>query len=236
MKCISCSIEHSNNFCPNCGEKKDIKRLTFSSIFEYTFLSITNMDKGFLYNLKSLITNPKQIVTLYTLGKRKNILNPISFLILSISIYLIVESFFKLPTSLDNSDLLKTNSWYKISYYGGKFFRVYFNFFWAFSIFPLSILTKTLFKKFNYSEHLVINSFILGLVTLLSALSHSFFRLPLLFDIVMYISLVILIYRVFKTVNNKIEVAILSFITVLLFALSLFLIIVLIGYVASLLN
>lgn len=233
MKCISCGFEHNDNFCPNCGEKKDVKKLNFSSIFEYTFLSITNMDKGFLFNLKSLIIDPKKIVTEYTQGKRKNILNPISFLILSVSIYIITERFFKVPYKPDNTTALENSIIYKMSYYGGKFVKTYFNFFWILSIFPLSLLTKVLFRKFNFTEHLVINSFIFGFVTLCSTLSYPIFKQPLLFDFIMYLSLMILIYRVYKTDHNKLETALLSFIIVFLFTIILFIIALLLGYIYS---
>jgi len=93
MTCISCKKEHHENFCPNCGEKAGISRITFFSVFEEAFSIVANMDKGILFNLKQLTVNPKPFVSDYLHGKRKGIYNPIAFLILSITIYLILDGF-----------------------------------------------------------------------------------------------------------------------------------------------
>ena len=78
MICVSCNNEHNDKYCPNCGEKNGIKKITLASIIEDTFSSVTNMDRGFLYNIKALILKPQKLITDYILGKRRGILNPIS--------------------------------------------------------------------------------------------------------------------------------------------------------------
>ena len=85
MICISCHTEHNENFCPNCGERAGVKKITFRSTIEDAFSTLTNMDKGFLFNIKALVINPQKLTTDYLIGKRRGILNPISFLIISIS-------------------------------------------------------------------------------------------------------------------------------------------------------
>ena len=62
------------------------------------------MDKGFLFNLKMLFLNPKSITVEYILGKRKGILNPISFLILSVSLYLILEGLLRVPKEIGSEN------------------------------------------------------------------------------------------------------------------------------------
>jgi len=93
MICITCEEEHSEKFCPNCGERSGVKKITLTSILEDAFSTITNMDKGFLFNIKNLVINPRKTTTDYIFGKRRGILNPIAFLIMSITIYLVIESF-----------------------------------------------------------------------------------------------------------------------------------------------
>lgn len=221
MKCISCSNIHEENYCSNCGERKTVKKITFPAMFEYTLSSIIDMDKGFLFNVKSLFINPKKIITNYILGKRKGILNPISFLIFSITLYLIIENFVRVPIKKDALSNLDKNGVHKLAYFGGKFIRVYFKYFWILTLIPLSFLTRVLFRKYNYSEHLAINSFILGQVTLIGVISHLILKMPLILDPIIYITLILLIYNVFKSKNDKVEIATLSFITVLLFIITL---------------
>ena len=64
MNCVSCHNVHDEKYYPNCGEKSGIQRITLRSMIEDTFSSITNMDRGFLYNLKTLTLNPKKITLL----------------------------------------------------------------------------------------------------------------------------------------------------------------------------
>lgn len=51
MNCISCNHEHDENFCSNCGEKKNIDKITFTSMINFAFLSVANINKVFLFNL-----------------------------------------------------------------------------------------------------------------------------------------------------------------------------------------
>ncbi len=229
MNCISCNHEHDEKFCPNCGEKKNVEKITFTSMFNYAFLSVANMDKGFLFNVKTLIINPKKVVLEYIDGKRKGVLNPISFLIITISIYLIVEGIFRVPKSINEvgvNDLV----FRKIGNAGGKFIREYLKFFWIFSIIPLSFFTKLVFRRYNYSEHLAISSFVVGQATLFGLLSYMVFKNPLLLDPIVYFFIIILLYRVFVGKNNKVEIATLSVISVFLFFFTLFLSTLLIGF------
>ncbi|WP_435263927.1 DUF3667 domain-containing protein [Tenacibaculum sp. nBUS_03] len=230
MNCISCNHEHDENFCPNCGEKKNVEKITFKSMFNYAFLSAVNMDKGFLFNVKMLIINPKKVILDYIKGKRKGVLNPISFLIISVSIYLIVEGVFRVPKTINEVGLNEV-FFRKVGNAGGRFIREYLKFFWIFSIFPLSFFTKLVFRKYNYSEHLAISSFVVGEATLFGLLSYIVFKTPLLFDPVVYFIIVILLYRFFIGKNNKFEVGTLSLISVFLFFFTLFLSTILIGFV-----
>lgn len=221
MNCISCNLEHESNYCPNCGEKKDVKKITLTSMMNYTFLSITNMEKGLLLNIKLMFINPQKFVNEYIKGKRKNILNPVSFLILSITIYLIIEAFFKITKSRipPNSDFQSIQN---TAYNGGRVFKAYFNYFWILFIIPLSGITRILFKRYNYPEHLVINAVVMAQATLLSTISYIIFKIPLLFDPILYITLAILIFRIFKQKNNALETISLTFITLLFFIIILF--------------
>ena len=70
MICLTCETAHQGNFCPNCGERAGVPKITFRSMFREAFSTVTNMDKGILFNLKYLSTKPKQLITKYLAGKR----------------------------------------------------------------------------------------------------------------------------------------------------------------------
>ena len=224
MNCINCNLEHYEKYCPNCGEKKETKKITLTSIIEDTFSSITNMDKGFLFNIKTLIINPQKITIDYILGKRKGIFNPISFLIFSITIYLIVITFFKIPKELvDENNLTKTGL-RKVSYDLGYFIRANIKYFWILTIIPLGAALKLIYKKYNYLEYLAISSFIIGQATLIGIISFLAFRFPLIFDPIVYLVIIWLIYKIFNK-NSKLESVLISTTVLIIFIIQLIIII-----------
>ncbi|HIP37146.1 MAG TPA: DUF3667 domain-containing protein [Crocinitomix sp.] len=198
MNCVACNNEHDENFCPNCGEKKGVKRITVVSMIEDALSSVTSMDRGFLFNLKSLVLKPQKITVGYINGKRKGILNPISYLIFSITIYLIIISVFKIPRDLSFINSAPKSSMHEIGNEIGYFIRGHLKFFWILSIFPLGLSLKIIFKKYNYLEHLAISSFIIGQATLAGVISYLLFKMPLIFDPIVYTVICWLIYKIYK--------------------------------------
>ncbi len=233
MICISCNNEHEEKFCPNCGEKNGVKKITLPSIMEDTFISVTDMDKGFLYNLKSLVLNPKRITSDYINGKRKGILNPVSFLILSITFYLVMITFFKMPRPLGDKEVILGTTYGKFGYVIGKFITTNLKFFWILSIIPLATSIQLIFKKYNLIENLAISSFIMGLAILASGIGYLFFRIPIIFDPVLYLVIMWLVYKVFNEPKNRSEVFILAASVLFLFILHLALIMTIIGMIGS---
>ncbi|MFD2914719.1 DUF3667 domain-containing protein [Psychroserpens luteus] len=235
MTCISCNKFHDENYCPNCGEKNGIKKITFSSIIEDAFSTITNMDKGFLFNLKALFLNPKKITTNFISGKRKGILNPISYLIISITIYLIVINVFKAPpeevTETTTSAFFASGQ--KIGNAVGLFLRTYIKYFWILSIIPLGFSLKLVYQKYNFLEYVAISSFVIGQATIVGVISFLIFRFPLIFDPFVYLTIAWLSYRIFKDNTAKIASILLSFVSLFLFIIQLVIITACIAFVIS---
>lgn len=231
MNCVSCNNEHDENYCPNCGEKNGVKRITMVSMIADTFSSVTNMDKGFLFNLKTLVLNPQKITTDYIHGKRKGILNPVSYLIFSITIYLIVFAIFKTPKELDEINNIPKHKLQKVGNEVGLFIRTYLKYFWILSIIPLGLSLKLVFKKYNYLEHLAISSFIIGQAILASAISYIVFQIPLFFDPIIYIVIYWLIYKIFKKSNLKYESFLVALTILIIFIIQLICIIFMIAVI-----
>jgi hypothetical protein len=233
MKCINCNIEVYENFCPNCGEKSKTPKITFKSILNATLSTITNMDKGFLFNVKNLFIKPNDIVNDYIRGKRKNIFNPISFLIISVTTYLILDSLIGVT-----SERIVSNS--KLHSFGietGRFLKSQFKYFWVLSIIWLCIPTKLIFGKYNFAEHLAINYFVIGQSTLVGILGFVLFKIPIIFNPIIYIFIIWMTYKIFKDKekgkDKVIDVLIQAFSCVVIFFLQLLLIVAIIGFVKS---
>ena len=229
MVCINCRNEHNYKFCPDCGEKSELQKITFSSLLNDGFTSITNMDQGFLFNIKNLIINPNKIVNDYINGKRKHIFNPVSFLIITITIYLIGESLFQNSVVKKNIN----SKIYAIGYETGIFIFHYIKYFWILSIIWLSLASKAIFSERNYAEHLAINSFVLGQSTLFGLFGYAIFRVPLIFNPFIYILITWMTYQIFKTEDNEMNTLFKSVASTFLFFIQLILITLLIGIIRS---
>lgn len=226
MTCISCAHEHDQKFCPNCGEQAAVGRITFPSIAADFFSTLTNMDKGLLFNLKYLTINPHYLITSYIRGKRKGIFNPFSFLILSISIFLIADSLVDFSSGPDGPD----SPAYSIGYKAGTFLRVYFKYVWIFTIGCLGISTKLFFGQYNLAEHVTIGAFFIGQATLAGLIGFFALKAPvLLFNPVVYLAMFWMVYNVFGKGKDQWEALLQTAGVILFFFLQLFLVLILIG-------
>lgn len=233
MICISCHHQHSEKFCPNCGERSVVNKITFGSVTKEGFLAITNMDKGFLFNVKALTLNPRELIINYLNGKRKSIYHPISFLIISIAAYLIVESLLKSPLKTSRAD---PNSYYLTGRAAGKFVFTYLKYFWILAACWLGLSTKIVFHKYNYAEHIAISAFILGYATLAGLIGYLILRLPLIFSPFLHVAIFLTVYRVFKKDDDKLGSLGLSFVSLFLFVVQLAIVAVAIGVLAVYVN
>nr|WP_321222752.1 DUF3667 domain-containing protein [uncultured Psychroserpens sp.] len=234
MSCINCYNNHQENYCPNCGQRNGVKKITLPSIAEETFSSLTDMDKGFLYNLKTLTLRPKKIAVDYILGKRKGIFNPISYLILSITLYILVITILKTPKVPTQVTEVAKSTLEQLGNDLGLFLRTHLKFVWIFTIVPLSISFKIVYNKFNFLENLTISSFIIGHATLLGIISYLILRAPLIFDPFVYLIILLLTIKIFKNSTSTIENLLLGLSTLAIFIIQLIILVSCIGLVSFL--
>lgn len=233
MICVSCSSEFTSYFCPECGEKSEVKKITLKSIVLDAFSTLTTMDKGFLYNFKMLFIYPKEITTSYILGKRRNILNPISYLIFTVTIYLLFESLLDMSLELHLKKEPPENYIAKVAFMTGRYTHQYFKYFWISSIFPLAIATKLVFQTYNFTEHLAINAFILAQASLVGLIGYIISRTDMVVNPLVYFTILWLVYSVFLTSNEKLSAFFKSFVVILFFIVQLTIIAFCVGLIMA---
>jgi hypothetical protein len=168
MICANCNGTVETNFCPSCGQKSAIHRITVSHVVHEGLHSITHTDKGFLLLTKELITRPGIIAKEYIAGRRKRYFNPLSFIVISSALLAYVGSITGYMDKLTGAGSTRTGGgripsaeWrevFQIASDSGKWLTLLF-------IAPLFALLSWLFfikKKYNYGENLVLHSFIFG--------------------------------------------------------------------------
>jgi len=149
------------------------KRITMQTIWEY-FFAIFNLERGLLYTMQQLTIRPGQAISefLFTEKRIKHI-KPVSFLILTAT----VSTFITLKLMAQDINITgidieaqKQDSEFIQGLIGNFNYLIgnYFNLFQMLKIPFLSLATYWLFKKskFNFAEHLVINSYIYGYISI----------------------------------------------------------------------
>jgi hypothetical protein len=122
MICINC--EHGNapesSFCDQCAAPLIVKRLTVSAFFKDFFERYLSFDNKFLHTFKALIFTPEAVVNGYKNGLRIRYVNPITFLVIavtlsSIQVYLLKNGYiiFALdaPDAENPFDMKAFNDW-----------------------------------------------------------------------------------------------------------------------------
>ena len=96
MNCVNCDTPkvEASTFCPNCGNKYNIPRLTFRSIFNEIVESAFGWDNKFFRTLKTLVISPEEVFNSYLGGARKKFANPFGLLAIGAFISVIVFSVF----------------------------------------------------------------------------------------------------------------------------------------------
>jgi hypothetical protein len=95
--CLNCGtiLTADDKFCPTCGQKTDIHRITLKHIFHEFFHSFTHADKGFLGMIADLAVKPGIVAREYVAGKRKKYFNPFTFFILCLGLLVFTNNIFK---------------------------------------------------------------------------------------------------------------------------------------------
>ncbi|MCB0608189.1 MAG: DUF3667 domain-containing protein [Lewinellaceae bacterium] len=201
MECKNCSQGFDGRFCPACGQKVIAGRITVRSLFVNLFTTITNLEKGFWHTMVRLFTRPDQVIRDFLGGSTIRYVDPFRYLFLWSSISALITLSFnllefqsdemvkigalKIQQTGKGADTAEVMAWVK------RFLNIV-----PFLIIPfLALAGQWIFRrlKYNYAEHLAINGFLFGQVTLINLIA-----LPVIFISPVFV----LIYSGFSTLSN----------------------------------
>ncbi|MBS1536074.1 MAG: DUF3667 domain-containing protein [Flavobacteriaceae bacterium] len=181
--CKNCATQLVENyhFCPNCGQKTPLHRLSMHEVFHEAFHYFTHADKSFLVLLKELIYKNGRVAKEYVEGKRKKYFSPLNFFMIVAALNLIamtadgVEE--KHDVLKENPELMQMDAtskqhmiqMYERQYEATHFIRTHANKTVLVSL-PFMAFIFWLFyrkEKYNYTEHLVAGMFMYAFCTLI---------------------------------------------------------------------
>ena len=176
MECKNCGTSFEGNYCPHCGQKSHVSRLNMLYLRDEIANNILRLNRGFLFSIKALTINPGHTIRGFIEGKRVNHIRPVSFLLISATLYVIANHLLGQSTFIDDF----ASGWRD----GGfndpdsaefKFFSWVINYqvyvvLIAMLFFSLASYLAFLRSGYNLIEHLVLNFFITGYQFLIYAI------------------------------------------------------------------
>jgi len=92
LECLNClmPLRGDENFCPNCGQKNDVRKLRVSHFFSEFLAGFISYDSTLWRTLKPIMLSPGKVSLEYIKGKRKSYVNPFRFYFSVSIIYFLV--------------------------------------------------------------------------------------------------------------------------------------------------
>ncbi len=107
IECLNCGMPMNGdeNFCPQCGQKNDIRKPNFSIYFSNFFDNFFSFDSKIFNTLKVLLFKPGVLTREYVNGKRVRYVNPFKLLLNISIVYFILQNI--LNPFIDSNQVLK---------------------------------------------------------------------------------------------------------------------------------
>lgn len=177
MSCKNCDfeLEESNRFCSNCGAQVVNQKLTVKKVVHEFSERYLSFDNKFLFTFKTMFTHPELVVNGYLEGLRIRYVNPITYLIIAvtlsgINVYLMKKGYFGEVDYSTFSNNEKTP--FDMKEYMNSVYD--YNSILIFSILPLlALVSKIVFynlKQYNYAEHNLIYFYTYSQTSILTVL------------------------------------------------------------------
>lgn len=166
MNCKNCDTEVTQNYCPNCGQPAQLKRINGHYI-AHEIEHVLHFERGILYTVRELLTNPGENVRHYISENRSRLVKPIIFIVVTSLLYSISTQFFHIKDGYVNFEDDKESTtklifgWIQGHYgYANILMGV-----------PIALWTKLFFRKYGYNffEILILLCFIMGMGMLIIA-------------------------------------------------------------------
>jgi len=172
-ECKNCGTSFDGHFCNNCGQRGLQGRLKFKEVLTNALDLLFNLERGLIFTTKQLTIRPGTVVSEYIDGKRVKYYSPFKFLILFVAIntFLAIK-IEEYGTKAKIVNVTETSSDYLF---------ILLNDYWqllSLLMVPIyAALSTLLFKeyKYNYTENLALNSYVIGYQNLLGAIYYTIF-------------------------------------------------------------
>lgn len=158
--CKNCHEPVSQKYCGNCGMALQLPRINGHYI-SHEIQHVLHFEKGILYTIRELITNPGHNVRQFISENRSRLVKPVVFLLVTSVIYTIVSKIFHLEEGQNEAIAAQSGStgmlmkWVQEHYgYANLLMGVF-----------IALWLKVFFRKhqYNFFEVLILLCFVMGM-------------------------------------------------------------------------
>lgn len=162
IHCKNCGNSFHGHYCNNCGQDAHTGKIDKHFIYHEIQHGLFHIDKGILYTLKELFTNPGKTIRVFIEGKRVRHFKPLAFLLVMAGLYAFVKHYMN-ASFIINPDT--TNKYANAAIEAvNDFIKTHFAIYVLLQLPVSSYIYYLIFKKYNtnYTEQLVINAYLSG--------------------------------------------------------------------------
>jgi len=192
MECKNCAYEIDENefYCQHCGGKIIRNRISLKLLLSEAAANIFGWDNKYFLTVRGLFVYPGKLLQQYIDGTRKRYMNPISFLLIGLTLGLFFfnifsEQYLSITEKANESQLewmaQNLGGIYESDEFQEKsradsnkmqeFLLRYLNIITLINLPLYALLSWSVFRKrYNFGEHLVVNSYLQGVGFLFSIL------------------------------------------------------------------
>lgn len=166
MTCKNCSSEITGNFCSNCGQPSQLKRIDGHYII-HEIEHVLHFEKGILFTIRELLVNPGKNIRDFFAENRSRLVKPIIFIIVTSLIYSITSHFFHIEEGyvvakgIKESTVTAIFTWIQAHYGYANIIMGAF----------IALWLQLFFRKYGYNffEILILLCFVMGMGMLIFA-------------------------------------------------------------------
>ncbi len=255
MECKNCltDLKDSSKYCHECGGKVIYNRLTINHISSEFSAQFLNYDNKFLKTFIHLFTKPDVVINGYINGTRKKYISVIQYLAVSLTL-LGLQLFILNKFYPDFFNSVFDNEGYLAMYPEEtrpkleKFMTDYLSFIneyqsliYVMGIPLTAIITRLVFLKeklYNFTEHIVLNTYITAQYVVFSFFTYLFFAIfNLDINVLVTISIILYVFYYcfvfYRTHQLKVTTIILRFMLSMVIISAIFLLIFIIGIIVG---
>ncbi len=167
--CKNCGTGSEFSFCPVCGQKLSVNKVTFRETFEELADSVFSVNAPLLNTIRELALSPGVLLRNYLKGQRKKYYKPVSFFLLTTVFYLVVRSLIGFDPFRNSMLVVQEGSTDSTVLTDARnYFLLNLNNFVFVFVFTLAIFLKLFFyRRYSLAEFIAISFYVLGIYTLL---------------------------------------------------------------------